>query len=295
MNLGFLAFVFNPLILSALKTSSVTLEVMKDQIKSIVERVQVIQDYSPICHHNKTMSPTVTPRRNIYSDCHEVYKAGGTSNGVYEISIFLGYTTLPIFCDQETLGLFSDKRGWMTIQRRIDGEVNFDRGWNDYLNGFGFPDKEHWIGLRNILKITKQKKLGQKDKTNQILRIDLEDWDGNKVSMEYSSFSILSEEYSFAIQDLGSYSGTNVLRNHLAFSMYAPFSTYDHNTDKRRTKTCITSQRGGWWFGSCNNLNLNGIYPGKNEKVDKKNIFVRDWNSINRNNTAIRYVSIKLQ
>lgn len=32
------------------------------------------------------------------------------------------------------------------IQRRMDGSVNFYRGWNEYKNGFGSIDSEFWIG-----------------------------------------------------------------------------------------------------------------------------------------------------
>ena len=34
------------------------------------------------------------------------------------------------------------------IQRRINGSVNFHRGWNEYEKGFGPKDGEHWIGMR---------------------------------------------------------------------------------------------------------------------------------------------------
>lgn len=32
------------------------------------------------------------------------------------------------------------------IQRRMDGSVNFYRGWDEYRNGFGNVDSEFWIG-----------------------------------------------------------------------------------------------------------------------------------------------------
>ena len=41
------------------------------------------------------------------------------------------YKALTVRCE------FMKGKGWIIIQRRVDGKTNFTRGWNDYKNGFG--------------------------------------------------------------------------------------------------------------------------------------------------------------
>ena len=40
------------------------------------------------------------------------------------------------------------------IQRRMDGSVNFYRGWAEYKKGFGDINTEFWIGIGICLKQT---------------------------------------------------------------------------------------------------------------------------------------------
>nr|XP_039256289.1 fibroleukin-like [Styela clava] len=245
-----------------------------------------------------TLSERLTPPMQviqIFKNCNEIYEAGHFASGVYSIHLFHGQTSINVFCDMETVGSFSNKRGWIIIQQRMNGRVNFDRGWNDYVDGFGFPDDEQWLGLRNILRITNQKKIGKYDTSNTILRIELEDWDGVKAFLEYSSFALTSEQYDFQIRNLGPHNATPGIGNYMAFSMHIRFSTSDHNNDAWRRANCVKSQRGGWWFGYCGHINLNGVYSHKREKISNQKIFVRNWRILNPNNTAFRYVSMKLQ
>ncbi|BFZ03927.1 hypothetical protein BsWGS_06967 [Bradybaena similaris] len=66
---------------------------------------------------------------------------------------FLLWGRVPALCDTET-----DGGGWIVIQRRTKGDVDFYRGWADYKNGFGTPDTDYWIGLDVIHNLTSQSK-----------------------------------------------------------------------------------------------------------------------------------------
>ena len=85
------------------------------------------------------------------------------------------------------------------FQKRLDGSVDFFRGWADYKNGFGNLNSEFWLGLDKINLLTKSE--------NYMLRVDLGDWEGNNNSAEYDSFSIMDEASEYTLS-LGSYSGT---------------------------------------------------------------------------------------
>lgn len=45
-----------------------------------------------------------------------------------------------------------------SLQRRLDGSVDFNRNWTEYVSGFGDlgQDTEFWLGLENIHKLTDQ-------------------------------------------------------------------------------------------------------------------------------------------
>ena len=98
-----------------------------------------------------------------------------------------------VFCDQIEAG-----GGWTVFQKRLDGSVDFYRGWVDYKQGFGNLTGEFWLGLDKINRLTSQ--------SNNNLLVELEDVEGNTAYAEYEAFAVSSEESKYRI-NFGSYTG----------------------------------------------------------------------------------------
>ena len=130
----------------------------------------------------------------VYKKCAEVYKSGNNISGVNKVHPD-GLGEVEVFCDQKTAG-----GGWTVFQKRMDGSVDFYRGWDDYKQlGFGNLSGEYWLGLDKINRLTVR--------GSYKLRVDLEDFDGNTAFAVYSSFAVASERTKCQLS-LGSYSGT---------------------------------------------------------------------------------------
>ena len=102
-----------------------------------------------------------------------------------------------VFCDQTTAG-----EGWTVFQKRLDGSVDFFLNWSDYKVGFGDLNGEFWLGLDKIHRLTSCDK--------SMLRVHLEDFEGNTSYAEYNKFGVMSENDKYKLI-LGSYSGRKVL------------------------------------------------------------------------------------
>ena len=49
--------------------------------------------------------------------------------------------------------------GWLVFQRQFNDEVDFaERTWDDYRNGFGDVDQEHWLGNKWLNLLTTNQK-----------------------------------------------------------------------------------------------------------------------------------------
>ncbi|XP_076099714.1 angiopoietin-related protein 2-like isoform X1 [Mytilus galloprovincialis] len=151
---------------------------------------------------------------------------------------------------------------WTVIQRRYDGSVEFNRNWKDYENGFGDKQGEFWLGNKNIAQLTS---VG-----NHELRIDVEDWDGNKRYAVYKSFSIgdASTKYRLSISNYSGNAGDG-----MNYFNGMKFTTSDQDNDKHGGTNCASHSyfKGGWWYRDCLSLSkhamLNGHYTHRNNTL----------------------------
>ena len=121
-----------------------------------------------------------------------MYKSGEKYDGVYAVNPD-GFGSFQVRCDMS-----KDGGGWTIIQRRQDSVGDFYRGWEDYKADFGDLNGNFWLGLDKIHRLTKS---GQ-----SVLRVDLEDWTGDKAYAKYGSFSVASEFDAYKM-NCGSFSG----------------------------------------------------------------------------------------
>ncbi|KAK0065266.1 BpFREP12.7 [Biomphalaria pfeifferi] len=149
---------------------------------------------------------------------------------------------LKVMCDTKT-----DGGGWIIFQRRINGKVDFYRGWKEYRDGFGdYNIGEFYLGNENIFKLTST---GQYD-----LRIDLE-FNNVKYFAQYENFKLLSETEKYKLK-IGKYSGN--AGNELYHHNNKFFSTFDRDNDVDSGTNCAEDRSGAWWYYSCHQSNLNG-------------------------------------
>ncbi|GFN82641.1 fibrinogen-related protein 3.2 [Plakobranchus ocellatus] len=159
-----------------------------------------------------------------------------------------GGQDLPYLCD-----MFTDGGGWIVIQRRLTGNVDFYRDWATYKKGFGTFDDEFWLGNERIHALTSS---GTWD-----LRVDLK-YKGKKAFAQYKNFLIESESSQYRLR-IGSYSGN--AGDSLTYHNGQKFSTFDKDNDVDNG-SCAQSQEGAWWYRKCDYVDLNSKWNGGNNK-----------------------------
>ncbi|XP_039884671.1 fibroleukin [Simochromis diagramma] len=223
--------------------------------------------------------PTVAPLERLHPrDCAEIYTLGIKENGIYTIQPDLNGPALEAKCDMETAG-----GGWTVIQNRQDGSVDFNRTWQEYREGFGNLQGEHWLGNAALHALTSS---GQHQ-----LRIELEDWHQQRRQATYSNFKVASEAQRYRLTareysgDAGNALSYSKRYNHDGRS----FSTADRDYDRYVSGSCGQYYGAGWWFDACLAANLNGRYYRGRYSGVTNGIYWGTWYILTDGRTGERY------
>ena len=134
--------------------------------------------------------------------------------------------------------------GWTIFQRRIDDSVDFYRGWDDYVVGFGDLTGNLWAGLDHLHAMTSA--------YDTELMINFETFGGDTYEMIYSTFSIGDAASGYQLTVDG-YSGS--VGDMFRTNNGQEFSTYD-----RGNQYCTSYEKSAFWHASCTKFNPNGPY-----------------------------------
>ncbi|KAM4809072.1 fibrinogen gamma chain [Rhinophrynus dorsalis] len=197
-------------------------------------------------------------------DCQDIANKGARVSGLYFVKPLKAKQQFLVYCEIGPSGT-----AWTVIQRRLDGSVDFNKNWVQYREGFGYlspNDKtEFWLGLEKIHLITTQSPIPY------VLRIELEDWNNQKSTADYSTFRLGSEKDNYRLTyayfiggdagdafdgfDFGDDPSDKFFTSHNGMQ----FSTHDRDNDKFEGN-CAEQDGSGWWMNRCHAGHLNGKY-----------------------------------
>ena len=188
-----------------------------------------------------------TPSMVTIKSCCElkIFSTDYAPSGVYKMSKGSFDNTVKVYCDMVT-----KEGGWIVIQRnKKDSQVKFNLNWTDYEEGFGDLNKEFWYGLKELHCLTQS---GQWE-----MRVDYQKNDKTWSYLHYNQFSIgsTSEEYPLTV---GGFTGvgTDWFNDKSKPHNGMKFSTPNNDNDKW-SGNCAGSIKNGWWFNSCDQININ--------------------------------------
>ena len=180
-------------------------------------------------------------------------------------------------CDME-----SDGGGWMVILRRKNDaspQVNFNRTWIEYENGFGDLNTEFWYGLRNIHCLT--------TRDTMQLQVQLNHSNGTGLTWTYHHFRVHGAENDYRLH-IDRAEGPSGFYDAMRAHNGKPFSTFDNDNDNHRSWNCAARFIGGWWFDSYYHSFLTGPH------IPRGTYDQLLWYN-GRSNTYFPHVEMKIQ
>ncbi|XP_071794515.1 ryncolin-1-like [Asterias amurensis] len=225
-----------------------------------------------------------------FASCKELLQAAGgnISSGVYIIFPSNLSEGLEVYCDME-----GNDGGWIVFQRRQDGSVDFYLNWTDYQTGFGDLKGEFWLGNDNLRALTEASPQGTWE-----LMINMEDWEGEAVWVDYSDFKITGEKYilNAAYKSISETKVGDSLDVHIG----KHFTTKDRDNDYYYyyyyyyygDRNCAQESVGAWWYDACHKSNLNGHYYNNPTVEHNQGL---QWETWKGNNYSLKKCSMKIR
>ncbi|GFT22623.1 techylectin-5A [Nephila pilipes] len=255
-----------------------------DQSNGSMSYLDVAMDMITKFKNNFPVCPTISQDTILKpADCEEVLRSGQTKSGVYTVWLRSRVTEdrqLKVFCDMDT-----DGGGWTVLQRRDNfNRPNdyFYKDWASYKKGFGDNEKDFWLGNDNIFALTNQRLYS--------IRFDLKAVDGERRYALYDTFWIDDEDHKYTshISDYSGNTGDSMMKKH----NNQKFSTKDQDNDSHQTESCSQHYKGGWWYGSCHDANLNGLYLNGTHKTFADGI---NWDTFRGKYESLAMTEMKIR
>ena len=256
---------------------------------TVITVIVTVLDSTVVLHIVQAQQPTAATTNTLIRNCCDLGFRQSTFSDIvnkpkqYKIKNMCGNdhsTITNVYCDTVTAG-----GGWLVIQRRIDGSVDFNRYWSEYEEGFGnlpTDDKdttgEFWIGLRSLHCLTSK---GQWE-----LRIDYMLTNKTKGYLSYLYFRVgsASDKYRLSISRFSG-STTDPI---IPASNGMRFTTIDRDNDRWSNYNCAfhyNGYAGGWWYNFCSSF-----YP--NHRYNKLTAYInKDWHHLPFMEIKIRLVN----
>ena len=236
---------------------------------TVITVIVIVLVSTVVLHIVQAQQPTATATTNtLINNCCDLGFRQSTFSDIvnkpkqYKIKNLCGNhhsTITNVYCDTVTAG-----GGWLVIQRRIDGSVDFNRYWSEYEEGFGnlpTDDKdttgEFWIGLHTLHCLTSE---GQWE-----LRIDYMLTNKTKGYLSYRHFRVgpASDDYLLSISGFsGNTTDPFLVQNNYQNLNGMRFTTRDRDNDKWSLNCAVDNvgNAGGWWYNGCTYFYLNHQY-----------------------------------
>ncbi|XP_047446209.1 tenascin-N isoform X3 [Mugil cephalus] len=206
-------------------------------------------------------------------DCVQIMKNGNKRSGVFTVYINNDQSKpIEVYCDMDT-----DGGGWLLLQRRVNGKLDFMKRWRQYIAGFGNLTEEFWLGLDKIYELTNTP-------TQYELRFDL-GLGSERAYAIYDNFRIAPVKQKFKLT-IGEYRGT--AGDAMTYHQGRPWSTVDSDNDIALSN-CALTHRGAWWYANCHLANLNGKWG------DDRHSMGVNWKPWKGHLTSLDFTEMKIR